>query len=211
MKLINPLVIILVLMTGCNTHATAQSLSGSLPVVLVDFNASLTADNKVSISWTTQQEINIGSFTIEKSNDGVDWSAISSVKSSGNTSLPVTYNQLDAFPLKGPNYYRLCIRNMNGLSGFTITKYVKVILGRSIVIYPNPSADIVNISLSEIPQEDWNVSLIDNSGKLIFQKKFNRKITTASMGVGQHPSGSYILKINYDGMNENKRLVINHH
>jgi len=210
MKKVYLLLLTLIAITTFKQDAVAQA-AGALPVVLVGFSTNLTNNNKITISWTTQQEVNTDCFNVEKSNDGIAWNCIATVKATGNSAVPVTYNAEDMFPLKGSNFYRIAIKSQSGAIGRTITKNVRVSTPCSIAIYPNPSTNIVNISLGEIPPVDWSLSLVNSMGQIIFQKKYNRLLTTTSLAVNNYLNGNYILEINDGKSRHSNTLMINHH
>src|ERR1700712_4899518 len=101
MKKVYLTLLTLVAITSFKQDVLSQAIAGSLPVVLVGFSTNLTSNNKIAISWTTQQEVNTDCFNVEKSNDGIAWECIATVKAIGNSAIPVTYNAEDLFPLKG--------------------------------------------------------------------------------------------------------------
>lgn len=201
----------LVAITIPKQDAMSQAIAGSLPVVLVGFSTNLTSNNKIAISWTTQQEVNTDCFNVEKSNDGIAWECIATVKATGNSAIPVTYNAEDLFPLKGSNFYRIAIKSQSGDIGRTITKNVRVTSLCAVAIYPNPSTNVINISLAEIPAVDWKLSLVNSAGQIIFQKKYNRLLTTTSLSVTNYLNGNYILEIDDGKSRHSNTLMINHH
>ncbi|MFT3936105.1 MAG: T9SS type A sorting domain-containing protein [Chitinophagaceae bacterium] len=208
----NAVLLLLSLVTlAFSNKARCQTTAGSLPVVLVDFNVKSTTDNKVSLTWTTQQEVNSDYYSIEKSTDAVAWKPIGHVKAMGNSSIPVNYAAEDPFPLKGNNYYRICVRNLNGLTGYTIAKIVNMAITPKICIYPNPSlTGFVNIVLAEVPQNDWTLRVINNSGHVMITKKYNRLFTNINFSMAQYPNGNYTIQTS-DGKNTQiRRLIIIH-
>ena len=183
---------------------------GSLPVVLVAFSAEITSTNIIAISWTTQQQINTDCFDIEKSNDGISWQRMARVPCTGNSAKPVTYHFTDAFPIKGSNYYRICMRDRDGAFGYTITKNARVINARNTVIYPNPTSESVNILLGELPYADWNLSLVNSLGQVILQRRFSRTTTTITLPVAVYKNGYYSLDITDGHSRHSNKLMINH-
>ncbi|HTE09483.1 MAG TPA: T9SS type A sorting domain-containing protein [Chitinophagaceae bacterium] len=210
MKKIYVLVLILLLIIALAANMFAQTPAGSLPVVLVGFSADLTTSKAVAISWTTQQEVNTDCFNVEKSNDGSSWLCISTIKANGNSARPLTYHFLDAFPLKGSNFYRIQIKDLNGNYGYTIIKNARMnLLGRT-AIYPNPSSKLINISLGEIAHADWNLLLINSFGQVVVQRKYNRNTTLVSLAVGNYPNGNYTMEITDGSSKQSNTLMINH-
>ena len=116
------LLLTLALVTGTADTVFSQTSTGSLPVVLVTFNASLGGNQQVLLSWTIQQQFTAETYDIEKSTDGLHWTSIITVKAAGISSKPVTYNAVDNSPLKGPNLYRLRISSTDGNTGYSIVR-----------------------------------------------------------------------------------------
>jgi Secretion system C-terminal sorting domain len=186
-------------------------LAGALPVVLSNFTANLTTGKKVAISWTTQQELNSGFFDVQKSADGVNWKSIGTVKAAGYSSNPISYNAVDLNPSKGSNFYRLRMNDLDGKFAFSPVKIVRLDGSGRISLYPNPSTDVLNISLGEVPSADWSVSLFNNAGQMMIQKRYNKNTTTVALPVNSYPAGNYVLKIT-DGKNvQTNKLIISHH
>ncbi|HRO75924.1 MAG TPA: discoidin domain-containing protein [Crocinitomicaceae bacterium] len=88
----------------------------ALPVELSRFAVTeiSTYENQISIETATEQ--NNEGFTIEYSNDGVQWNTLSTIKGAGNSSVATKYelvfNKTQIF--KGINYFRLKQTDFNG-------------------------------------------------------------------------------------------------
>ncbi|MBL0033140.1 MAG: hypothetical protein IPP27_13535 [Bacteroidetes bacterium] len=63
---------------------------GSLPVELVKFDV-VEENNIIRISWTTASEINNDYFTIERSNDAINWIEIEKTDGNGNSTQYLNY------------------------------------------------------------------------------------------------------------------------
>ncbi len=203
------LVFTLVFAGGVVTKTMAQA-AASLPVVLVDFNAETTVGNTIHITWTTRQQVNTDCFDLEKSNDAISWQRIGRMPSTGNSANPVSYEMKDLFPLKGINYYRLCIRDLNGAFGYTKVRSARVNISRNTIVYPNPAAELVTVLLAEIPRADWQLTLFNSMGQVVIQRRFARTTTTVRLPINNYVNGTYTLEIN-DGFSSNSnKLMINH-
>ena len=75
-------------------------------VGLVSFTAGM-SNNNVILNWETSREINNRAFEVERSQDGVTFSRISSVGGRGNSIVRQAYSFLDTSPAGDINYYRL--------------------------------------------------------------------------------------------------------
>jgi hypothetical protein len=202
------LLIVASLLAAVGTAAAQRT--ASLPVVLVAFDAVPTLANEVLISWTTQQQVNTDHFDIEKSNDGISWRRMATVKATGNSAIPITYHASDGFPIKGANYYRICIHDRNGATGYTITKCARVNSACKTMIYPNPTAATITVSLGQMPRAEWRLTLINNLGQVLLQRRFANTTTQVQLPVSQYKDGLYTLEINDGFSKENKPLMINH-
>ena len=70
--------------------------NGALPIELVSFISTLAGD-VVNISWATASETDNDFFTIERSDDGVNWSAIAEVTGAGTTTEQKNYKLTDYY------------------------------------------------------------------------------------------------------------------
>jgi hypothetical protein len=107
-----------------------------LPVVLTGFGAARTAAG-VRLRWSTASEINSARFEIERSADGVDYSAAGAVPAAGSSALPRAYSFLDA-PAAGSLYYRLRQVDLDGTVHYSPTVAVAGPLAE-FVLAPNPT------------------------------------------------------------------------
>jgi hypothetical protein len=93
-----------------------------MPVELLSFNAK-EKDNDVILNWSTASEVNNDFFTVENSENGIDFNAIGAVEGAGNSNSVLDYNFVDENPYE-LTYYRLKQTDYNG--GFTYSQIVKV-------------------------------------------------------------------------------------
>lgn len=189
-----------------------QSSSTLLEPVLVVFSASLSIKQEVQLTWTVQQQFESVFFDIEKSTDGLHWTSIVTIPSTAFSSKPVTYNAIDRMPLKGSNLYRLRIGSADGSAVYTAVKLVNANNPVTVRLYPNPSANIITVSLAQRPEDSyWSLSLINQTGQVVLQKKYHNSETKICLPVVNYPSGHYILQISEGKTWQQTTLLINHH
>ena len=96
-----------------------------LPAAITAFNAVFDNDCKcISISWSTSQEIDVASFEIQRSTDGLSFEEIEVVTANGNTNTQIDYHFEDN-QLSNENhiyYYRIKINDIDGLFEYTHTE-----------------------------------------------------------------------------------------
>lgn len=118
--------------------------------------------------------------------------------------LVTATNNCGSYPVYSEEYISSCTGGaLSRLNTSTKTKIYK--------IYPNPSDDVVNVSLADEALKPVTTSkivaeLYDFSGQP--QQKVEVKNNIASIYVGDLQKGVYILKINVDGKTEGHQVII---
>ena len=80
--------------------------SSSLPINLISFDGEF-SDESVILVWKTATEINNDYFTIEHSEDGINYEQIGTEFGAGNSNTILQYSMIDDNPFEGQTYYRL--------------------------------------------------------------------------------------------------------
>ena len=172
--------------------------SSTLPVELVQFVATRNPDQTIRLSWATAQEINSGSFDVERSADLVSWTKIGNVKAKGYASTTTNYSYNDEFPLAGTGYYRLKMIDLDGK--FLYSKILTVSsdnISQPLVGYSNPFSDAIRVKVNVDRAENLTLTVSDIIGKTYLKQSYNAQagdnlITLVPAGAA---SGMYILHI----------------
>jgi hypothetical protein len=170
--------------------------SSPLPVELVAFNAKK-EENTVALTWQTAMEKNNDFFTVERSVNGLEFTAIGNVKGAGTTTIAQSYNLIDEKPLNGISYYRLKQTDFDGK--FEYSKIVKVEFtgkeaGLSLNAYPNPTSDFVNLQINGL-NETATLQVMDMTGRLIYVQNIAKGTKQSELNLGNYPAGMYQLKM----------------
>ena len=162
--------------TGVNNTGIFTNISGALPIELLEFNAKKEG-KRVRLTWTTSVEVNNDFFTVQKSGDGYNFSALEKVKSkgnNGNSNKPITYTAFDLTPLPDVNYYRLKQTDFDGKDKYhkiTSIKYTEP-SSFSVNVFPNPNNGNFKVKLSGIESQSYLlIELYDISGRIIDKKE----------------------------------------
>ena len=180
--------------------AAINPTGGSLPVTLTSFTASLLADKKVKVAWSTSMEYNSKSFEIERSEDGANFRTVASKSASGNSTSKINYSINDdiadvASPVV---YYRLKQIDVDGKTAFS--KIVPVKLKKALgdfTVSPNPFINNLNINIVWDKNESTVVKVYNVNGAEVISKTvmmtkgYNYVAIDDLAGV---PSGSYIIQ-----------------
>lgn len=186
-----------------DNHRIRKITSVVLPVTIVSFYTKI-VDNKIRCNWQTINEINMKEFAVEKSNDGVVYSAFGVVKANGSSNYSYVVNELSIASIlpNSPIYFRLKAIDNNG--SYQYSRVISLKIPKTAIhIYPNPAKDYVNIESANIKQ----VTLLDNTGKKIIQKNCignNTLIKTSQLVRGVY----WVETIDMNGLFETQKLLI---
>jgi hypothetical protein len=178
-------------------------ISAPLPITLITFDAAC-ANGVVQVSWTTATEHNNNYFTIERSPDGISWSAIATVAGAGNSLSLVSYSFTDDHPLQGISYYRMKQTDYDGHEEYF---YIRAVdckgSSPSVVVYTDPSPGTYWVIASE---EISALDVFDMLGQLVL------RITDAhSASVPVHleayANGMYVINIDCSGKSFHQKVI----
>ena len=183
------------------------SWEGPLPVTLVSFKVE-TENTAVSLKWLTATEENSKGFEIQRSGDVKNWENLGfvDVKSfNGSSRSELSYSFTDAIPLKGINYYRLKMVDLD--VSFAYSRVVSVDIESEMpYAWPNPTAGTIKLSKSNL-SEVKKVELVNTNGKVVYKAQ---QIPAEGINVkGLVGNGTYVLRVNYtDGSQSSHKIVI---
>jgi hypothetical protein len=143
-------------------------------------------DNKVPLQWNVINEANAKQYEIQRSIDGNNFFALSSVTSSVTNS----YTHTDALPVTGNNYYRIKQVSADGSMAYSNIVLVKIADVNGVTITPNPASNYINIyAKSAIKQ----IQLLNPNGSLLQAVKPNA--TFYRMQLSNIAAGEYFVRI----------------
>lgn len=180
---------------------------GPLPITLLDFKAVL-HNETVLLQWKTTHEQNLAGYTVLRSTDGINFSAIGYAAANSNGSLTVDYSVPDNQPYKGFNYYKLKIIDKDGM--FSFSKIVSVNINNEIFtwkIFPNPVQHSLFVSTYN-KNEKATLQITDAAGRKI--KNLNVTLNgnnSFAIPVFQLAKGIYTLQLCTSTKTETKRFI----
>ena len=188
--------------------------SAPLPVTFTSISAA-EQSGKIAVEWKVNNQLNIRSYSIEKSRDGRSFTAVGTQSARGSSTVEITYNWMDAQVDAGANYYRIKSVDANGQYKFTTV--VKVILGKmnpSVTVSPNPvSGSVMNLQLVNQVRGRYGVRLTNSTGQSVYSAitEYNGGNTTQSY---QLPAGlnKGVYQLEVTGPDNNRqvqKIIIN--
>ncbi|HNQ69584.1 MAG TPA: T9SS type A sorting domain-containing protein, partial [Bacteroidales bacterium] len=152
-----------------------------LPVDLIKFYAECD-NNSAIISWETASETNNDYFILEKSNDMISFFELARIEGAGNSNTLLSYSNVDNELFSGNNYYRLKQVDYDGRTRTYNTISINCDKSSSelpsLIAYPNPFTNELNVVIDNIQESDFVLELYDNIGKLIFSQEYTTEETS---------------------------------
>jgi len=183
---------------------TLGSTTAPLPVELTSFSATC-ADEGIQIKWQTASETNAAYFTVEKSDNGVNYIPLVQETAQGNSNTLVNYQTIDLSPNSDFNYYRLVQYDFNG----TAHTYSPIVAQCSSTqeeaitpIYPNSGE--VFFELSGNVNETYSIVITNAIGQTIARQSVTlenqgQRVTFENLNIA---AGLYHASL----MTKNKRI-----
>lgn len=165
-----------------------------LPVTFTSVTA-LKSNNGNVVEWKVDNEINIASYEIERSTDGINFTKVGAAAAGS-----LSYNWFDAYPVNGDNFYRIKSIGSRGAISYSHIVKVSAVKGRTgYTVYPNPSTDgSFGLQMSNLSAGLYTVKITNGNGQLIWKQSVSHPGGTSTNVI--HPSsklgsGSYQLEI----------------
>ena len=189
---------------GGTSQDNATNTSISLPEFTIPLSASITRfigslqpDLKTKLQWETSAEQNNAYYTIQRSQDAIQFEEIGTIQSKanqGNSVQMLTYEFMDTKPFAGRNYYRLLQTDLDGKT--TANNQLIEInnqVNSSIEVYPNPCTDFLTIR--NMQSSTVQIRIVDMMGHLVKQVTLSPNENVTSVDVSNLPHGQYLLHI----------------
>lgn len=155
-------------------------------------------NNNVQLSWKTLTEINSKHFEIERSTDGVNFSAIGIKNAAGNSVSDINYDYLDLNVQSDVTYYRLKMVDIDSRYNYSNIVVIRKSKDgvKGVRIYPNPSNGIFNMEFSNA-KGTYTLGLYNQAGQEVMRKQLvvDATVQNVPVGTGALPAGTYLLSI----------------
>ncbi|MCH2046051.1 MAG: T9SS type A sorting domain-containing protein [Saprospiraceae bacterium] len=118
------------------------------------------------LSWRTENELDVESYIVDRSTDGITFETLGEVSSQGNLERAY-YSFTDEYPNKGVNYYRLTQRSLSGKEIYS--KIISIDYGwheePTLVFAPNPANKYIEIRLNTKYTDPIDLQIMDVLGR----------------------------------------------
>jgi hypothetical protein len=186
-----------------------------LPVTMQSFTAREVSTGVVDLEWVTATETQNDYFAVERSEDGIVFTSVGTVRGSGTTTDTHTYEFTDGIaPAKttssgGELYYRIRQTDLSGNVAYShVVRVSSQNEGPAFTAAPNPATDLVTVFFAEAT-ESVTVELIALDGRLVASSSPAQGETQLNLDVSGLESGMYVIRMRdpKGGMSTSKILV----
>ncbi len=138
------------------------------PVSFVSVSALRKADKSIAVNWAVENEMNIQQYTVERSENGRNFTGIITADPLLNNGGGSTYARNDISPLVKDNFYRIKAISIGGRVQYSAV--VKVSQSKTtggISIYPNPvTGKRLQLAFTEQQPGRYSISMINANGTI---------------------------------------------
>jgi hypothetical protein len=190
-------------MTANNSFGGACT---ALPIELLSFTGVCVAQTVV-MNWSTAMETNNKSFTVQRSEDGMNWQTIGIIDGAGSSSTSHTYSLTDKLPAKSVSWYRLMLTALDGENTYSIVIAVgkcEMDTTGSFTLYPNPSTGTFTLSFTGDRTLVSSIEIFNSVGEQVYGSTGFQPIVDLS----NKPSGEYFVQIHLPFQTINLEVVV---
>ena len=183
-------------------QSTIQSI---VPLKLIVFTGNKIG-NDIKLQWKVLNELNIQTYTIQRSTNGTTFENIGIVNAINNGSKENDYSFLDTKANNTTVYYKLLINEKNGVTqhSWIVSLTNKVV--DQIKVYPVPVKNAVTIQFTQAEIKTQNIQITEVNGKVVYNKMHILSIGNNALNIdmSSFAAGTYFLI----GLNETGIKII---
>lgn len=175
---------------------------GPLPVTILNFSGYKDGSRN-QLRWTTTSESNNRGFEVQRSTDGVNYSALGFVNSQalgGNSTRELNYSYTDNNVTGSKQYYRLRqvdFDNHSKLSNIVLIKGDKPVTLMIDGLFPNPASTLVNVLIAAPNKDKVTLVVTDIAGRTVAQQVVSVETgsNTIPVDISRLSNGTYMVKL----------------
>lgn len=188
------------------TTGNGFTVFSTLPVRFLAFDAQKKQD-KILITWSTDQEKNNSHFNVERSIDGSSWSSIGVVFAK-ETSTVNRYEYIDGVSSSPVVYYRVRQVDVDGGSSFSKVQVVRNLDVQAMAQVFSPAQNSIRVSFAQPVRTAVQIRVFSSNGQLVTSKSISGSTSKADLSVNSG-KGVYVVQlVDNSGAVESSRVVL---
>ncbi len=189
---------------------------GPLPVELIFLSANAVNNSFIRVSWATALEINNSGFSVERSTDGINFSAIGWVNGNNNSTVQQNYIFDDNNVQPGVVYYYR-LKQMDNDSQYEYTYIVSAVLNGATVFevkefMPNPTNANTSLFILSDTEKQITVEFFNILGEKVqsHQQKVAKGANKLGFDLQELASGTYTAIVTSGNDVFSRKLIVTH-
>ncbi len=183
----------------------------TLPVDLISFSGTLNTQSRAALLWKTTNQYNLGSFEVQRSYDGINFSTAGTVAALQNPAIIQDYTFTDPVIAKAVNYYRLKMIDNDGR--FKISAIIRINNNkpqRFVELVQNPVGDNIPFIIDNPDKENVSAQLFSSTGQLMKRWELGKieGYVVLPFNGARPGAGIYILRLTAGVKTDNLRIAI---
>ncbi len=178
----------------------------SLPVTLSSFTLAVKENKRVELNWKTESEIDCNYFSVERSENGSNFSSIGKVEGHATSDQPHNYELVDYKPYCTNSYYRLRQVDFSNEEHYSNILSANVLCS-GIEMYPNLVLDKINFKFLTEITSPIKISITNIEGKKFIESTINYSESGLVLDVSSLAAGLYFIQLSGNSINFNERFV----
>ena len=176
-----------------------------LPIELISFTALCDKQN-VILKWSTATETNNLYYSVERSNEGINWQVAGTVAGAGNSFSQQTYTFRDIQVANKAFFYRLKQTDIDRNYKYGNILYVKNCTkeANNLSIYPNPSNGKFELLITGNTGQVHSIEIFNLQG----QKLYESAGVQLKFDLSNQVPGIYFMRVQQNSKNHNLKFVI---
>ena len=176
-----------------------------LPIQLISFTGNCYKQSMI-LKWTTASEFSNKNFSVERSDDGINWKLVGSVAGAGNSDVARNYSLVDNLPsVYNTSMYRL--KQTDTENNFTYSNIITVTkcsANENVSFSPNPSTGKFNFNFSGDVSQVASTEIFNQQGVMIYRANgFQSKIDLSNQA-----AGIYLVRVQLNSKITIRKIII---
>jgi hypothetical protein len=165
---------------------------------MLNFNAEKVG-RQTQVSWMMNKDVDVDFYEVEVSTNEIDWELLDEVNSA-QVSTHRNYEATDLNPSNGENFYRLRINYLDGTTNYSPIRRINYDIDfGEVIVYPNPTNNVVNITLRDFAGKEGTVEIFNTLGQRQFNIDYLSIPTNpVNVDVSKFVPGIYMISVKVD-------------
>lgn len=191
---------------------TLTCSNDALPVQLIEFKATLDAQQNAQIHWLVGTETNVQQYEILRSSDAKNWTTVNTITATNNGHYDYADAQLlQKFRSGQTVFYQLKIVDADGSEVLSPIRQLQLpTVATALEVFPNPTNGVLNIQFTTEQTDVALVEIMALNGQVLQTKVIEQPNAKSQhrLDVTNLPAGIYFLQLNVAEGSFQRKIVV---